>query len=296
MIAAGRMSAEDAAAQIAVFEALAAEWRWMETGEGAPADYALLPAITAALDASIATIAEIAMEDGGLSVELAAQAEWVIAMAWHLEPGRRTRAARAQTFLWRQLIAAEAREGEAPCGLGFTPRLPLPHLPPRRRGQPGPLSRPRSPAPLPARSARRRVGLLFPLTGDCRWLSPTAPNSPPLPSVSVSPGTCSTGSSQALPDARSKDACRGDAFPGEKYPHASDIAFATGACSLCHPSPRCPRRPSRAFHAQARLFRMGRALRLGLWALSPAPVQRITALPARSGARSQRHHTNQNRD
>jgi hypothetical protein len=112
MIAAGRMSAEDATAQIAVFEALAAEWRWMETGEGAPADYALLPAITAALDASIATIAEIAMEDGGLSVELAAQAEWVIAMAWHLEPGRRTRAARAQTFLWRQLIAAEAREEE----------------------------------------------------------------------------------------------------------------------------------------------------------------------------------------
>jgi hypothetical protein len=109
----------------------------------APADYALLPAITAALDASIATIAEIAMEDGGLSVELAAQAEWVIAMAWHLEPGRRTRAARAQTFLWRQLIAAEASRGRG----AMRPRLhpsPLPHLPPRRWGQPGPLSRPRS--------------------------------------------------------------------------------------------------------------------------------------------------------
>jgi hypothetical protein len=34
-------------------------------------------------------------------------------MAWHLEPGRRTRAARAQTFLWRQLIAAEVRAQEA---------------------------------------------------------------------------------------------------------------------------------------------------------------------------------------
>jgi hypothetical protein len=108
MIAAGRMSAEDAAAQIAVFEALppnGAGWRQAK----APPPIALLPAITAALDASIATIAEIAMEDGGLSVELAAQAEWVIAMAWHLEPGRRT-APPAQTFLWRQLIAAEARE------------------------------------------------------------------------------------------------------------------------------------------------------------------------------------------
>jgi hypothetical protein len=112
LIAAGRMEAGDAAAQIAVFEALAAEWRWMATGTGAPADHAMLPAITAALDTSIATIAEIAMEDGGLSMDLAAQAEWVIAMAWHLEPGRRTRAARAQTFLWRQLIAAEASERE----------------------------------------------------------------------------------------------------------------------------------------------------------------------------------------
>jgi hypothetical protein len=74
----------DAAAQLAVFEALAAEWRWMATGTGAPADHAMLPAITAALDTSIATIAEIAMEDGGLSTDLAAQAEWVIAMAWHL--------------------------------------------------------------------------------------------------------------------------------------------------------------------------------------------------------------------
>jgi hypothetical protein len=90
------------------------------------------------------------MEDGGLSMDLAAQAEWVIAMAWHLEPGRRTRAARAQTFLWRQLIAADA-------------------------------------------------SLPFPLTGDFPWPSPTAPKSPPLPSVSVSPGTCSIASSLASP-------------------------------------------------------------------------------------------------
>jgi excisionase family DNA binding protein len=245
MIAAGRMSAEDAAAQIAVFEALAAEWRWMETGEGAPADHALLPAITAALDASIATIAEIAMEDGGLSVELAAQAEWVIAMAWHLEPGRRTRAARAQTFLWRQLIAAEARGGEAPCGLGFTPSP----APAASAAPPQGPARPAFPSPLPCAAACSICapprGLLFPLTGDCRWPSPTAPNSPPLPSVSVSPGTCSTGSSQALPDARSKDACRGDAFLERNTPMRL-IAFATGACSLCAtPAPDVPCRPSR---------------------------------------------------
>ncbi|PUA93652.1 hypothetical protein, partial [Novosphingobium sp. GV061] len=66
-----------------------------------------IPALREALDQSIATIAEIAREQRGLTAELAAQAEWVIAMAWHLEPGRRTRACRAQTFVLRQLMAAE---------------------------------------------------------------------------------------------------------------------------------------------------------------------------------------------
>jgi hypothetical protein len=71
LIAAGRMSAEDAASQIAVFEALTGEWRWMATGEGAPADQAMLPDIVTALAESIATIADIAMDEGGLSAELA---------------------------------------------------------------------------------------------------------------------------------------------------------------------------------------------------------------------------------
>jgi hypothetical protein len=107
LVAKGRMSPADAEAQIAVFEALAAEWHWMATGQGTPAEAEQIPAMREALDQSIATIAEIAREDRGFSAELAAQAEWVIAMAWHLEPGRRTRACRAQTFVLRQLIAAE---------------------------------------------------------------------------------------------------------------------------------------------------------------------------------------------
>jgi hypothetical protein len=86
MVAKGRMSATDAEAQIALFEILAAEWRWMATGEGAPAPADLLPALREALDQSITTIAEIAREQRGFTSELAAQAEWVIAMAWHLEP------------------------------------------------------------------------------------------------------------------------------------------------------------------------------------------------------------------
>lgn len=108
LVAKGRMAPADAEAQIAVFEALAAEWHWMATGEGAPAEAEQIPALREALDQSIATIAEIAREDRGFSAELAAQAEWVIAMAWHLEPGRRTRACRARTFaLWRKLAAEQ---------------------------------------------------------------------------------------------------------------------------------------------------------------------------------------------
>lgn len=108
LIATGRMSADDAAGQIGVFEAIAAEWQWMATGSGAPAEAEHLPAMREALDQSIATIAEIAREQQGFSAELRQQAEWVIAMAWHIEPGRRTRACRAQTFILRQMIAAEA--------------------------------------------------------------------------------------------------------------------------------------------------------------------------------------------
>jgi hypothetical protein len=111
LVAKGRMSAAEAEAQIATFETIVAEWQWMATGEGAPASAEHLPAMREALDQSIATIAQIAREDRGFSAELAAQAEWVIAMAWHLEPGRRTRACRDRTFaMWRELAAEkEAR-------------------------------------------------------------------------------------------------------------------------------------------------------------------------------------------
>ncbi|PUA93622.1 hypothetical protein, partial [Novosphingobium sp. GV061] len=67
LIAKGRMTAAEAEAQIAVFEILAAEWRWMATGEGAPAEAEQIPALREALDQSIATIAEIAREQRGLT-------------------------------------------------------------------------------------------------------------------------------------------------------------------------------------------------------------------------------------
>lgn len=92
LIAARKMSAEDAAAEIAIFRLIVADWRFICTGEGQPASIGSLPQRRDALDASLRTIAEIAREDGTFSDALADQAECVIALRWHLEPGRSTAA------------------------------------------------------------------------------------------------------------------------------------------------------------------------------------------------------------
>ncbi|MCY1672143.1 hypothetical protein OVA07_14135 [Novosphingobium sp. SL115] len=92
MVSAGKLEAEQAEAELATFRAIVADWRWICTGQGKPAPLATLALRCAALDASLRTIAEIARDEGGFSPELAAQADSVIAMLWHLEPGRRTHA------------------------------------------------------------------------------------------------------------------------------------------------------------------------------------------------------------
>lgn len=92
LVRAGRMSAEAAAAEIATFDAIVADWQWICTGAGEPASRATLQARRDALDASLCTIAEIAREHGGFPEQLGAPAEAVIAMRWHLEPGRETHA------------------------------------------------------------------------------------------------------------------------------------------------------------------------------------------------------------
>lgn len=90
LIAAGKLDAVEAEAELSTYRAIAADWHWLCTGEGQPAPIATLGLRRAALDRSIATIAEIARDDGCFSKELAAQADAVIAMRWHLEPGRQT--------------------------------------------------------------------------------------------------------------------------------------------------------------------------------------------------------------
>lgn len=90
MIDAGRIDRATADAELATFAAIVADWRWICTGEGHPGDHGTLAARIDALDASLSTIADIARDQGGFSEDLAIQAERVIALRWHLEPGRRT--------------------------------------------------------------------------------------------------------------------------------------------------------------------------------------------------------------
>lgn len=104
----GKLEAGQAEAELATFRMIAADWRWICTGEGEPAPMTTLDLRRAALDRSIATIAEIARDDGGFSPELAAQADSVIAMRWHLEPGSQTHAFAAVTHEVRREIATRA--------------------------------------------------------------------------------------------------------------------------------------------------------------------------------------------
>lgn len=106
LVAAGKLDAVEAEAELVTFRMIAADWRWLCTGEGQPAPIGSLPCRRAALDRSIATISEIASEEGRFSDELAAQADAVIAMRWHLEPGSRTHALAALTHQIRADLGA----------------------------------------------------------------------------------------------------------------------------------------------------------------------------------------------
>jgi len=83
----GQLDQADADAQLAAFEAIAADWRWIVNGTGEPASLATLEARQDALDASLDTIAAIAADQGRFSAELAKQAQLVIALRWHAELG-----------------------------------------------------------------------------------------------------------------------------------------------------------------------------------------------------------------
>lgn len=115
LVAQGSMAADEAAAQIGTFEAIAADWRWIADGEGAPAPHASIWDRRDALDASIATIAGLAREQGGFDTALAHQAQCVIALRWHLEPPVNQRThhlARLTHEMRRQAAARRAAQAQ----------------------------------------------------------------------------------------------------------------------------------------------------------------------------------------
>lgn len=112
LVAAGKMSADQAEAEIATFRLIVADWRFICTGEGEPASLASINQRRAAIDASLRTIAEIARDEGTFSDALADQAEFVIALGWHLEPGRRTAALAQLAREIRTEIRAKSRTNQ----------------------------------------------------------------------------------------------------------------------------------------------------------------------------------------
>ena len=90
LVASGDLPADDAADEISAFEDLVADWRLIASGgsEGEPASALSLWRRRQLLDGSLQTIADLAHRHGGFSETLSRQAECVIALRWHLEPGR----------------------------------------------------------------------------------------------------------------------------------------------------------------------------------------------------------------
>jgi hypothetical protein len=90
LIAQGRIAQRDGDLEILAFEYLVRTWRFIVSGEGEPAGHGADHILRAAIDEAIARIADFAAERGGFSETLGAKAEAVIALRWHLEPGRKT--------------------------------------------------------------------------------------------------------------------------------------------------------------------------------------------------------------
>jgi hypothetical protein len=89
-VAAGQLSSEQANRELRAFADLVRDWEFICFGDGEPASPVSEQDRRDALDQAIDRIAAYAAEHGGFSDQLEDQAHRVIALRWHLEPGRRT--------------------------------------------------------------------------------------------------------------------------------------------------------------------------------------------------------------
>jgi len=109
-VAAGELAPEEADRELRAFADLVRDWEFITDGEGEPAGIASEQDRRDALDAAIVRLAVYAAEHGGFSEQLEDQAQRVIALRWHLEPGRRTIARARLTHEMR--AEARASKGE----------------------------------------------------------------------------------------------------------------------------------------------------------------------------------------
>lgn len=86
LVVGGRMTEEEASADLQAWSDIVADWDWICTGSGKPASKDTLPARIAALD--LALTRWLAIHDGPERVESSFYAEGALiaAMRWHLEP------------------------------------------------------------------------------------------------------------------------------------------------------------------------------------------------------------------
>jgi hypothetical protein len=83
LVKAGRLSAEDARADLEAWQAISRDWRWVAYGEGEPATAVTLQSRIAALDTAIARWLDlIAGNGGGATLEDTCQGQALAAMRW----------------------------------------------------------------------------------------------------------------------------------------------------------------------------------------------------------------------
>jgi hypothetical protein len=109
-VAAGELAPEAAEKEMHALADLVRDWAFIADGEGEPAGIGSEQDRRDALDQAITRIAAYAAEHGGFSDQLEDQAQRVIALRWHLEPGRRTLAMARITHALR--AEARASKGE----------------------------------------------------------------------------------------------------------------------------------------------------------------------------------------
>lgn len=91
LIEAGSLDPDHAQLELAAFEGIVADCRFLWLGEGSLASMIELPARQAALDRSLATLAGLVDDLGNFTADRAHQAECVVALRWHFETDRWSR-------------------------------------------------------------------------------------------------------------------------------------------------------------------------------------------------------------